>query len=350
MVVLLHNLLVVIIVLFTMQLIATLCVIGLILTQFYVTIKVEYFGHHEPWAYLRQSDRVTSSTVTIFRVSLLFLQAIQLILHFHLFHLCYYLFIATLVCWFFPYLRKPSPYLPHCYHGGRRFWVDPLVTTSAVYMAAGIVALWNAQYPIAYLCVLTTIGSISYHRHREGQFFNFDNIFACTHFLIYGYSFYDSYDQNFYYFLLGVFGFPIPIYFLNQCGDPADIVFLRENNNVTVTANDYSSKHRADGIDQSAFTIDRNTMDCYSFLRDRHPHPIIRYSRKTYELLHLCWHFTSGMGPFIAMLYFAHYETPTMMDLSHLGIHDKEVLPIVGLTISLSLNLIANYFAAAPLH
>lgn len=314
-----------------MEEVATICCCGLVLTQFYITVKVEYYEHHEPWAYLRLRERVLSSNVTIFRVILLFLQAMQLIMRFHLYHLCFYVVVSTLACLFFPYLRKPSPYLPNCYHGGKRLWYDPLITTSAVYMAAGTVAWWHGEYPIAFLCAMTTMGSICYHKHREGQFFNFDNIFACTHFLIYGYSFYDSYDTNFYYFLLGVFGFPIPIYFLKQCGDPADIIYLRKPS-------------------EEDFSVYNEPSMSYSLLREKHPHPVVRYSRKTYELLHLCWHFTSGIGPFIAMLYFAHYKTPVMVDLSSFGVRDQEVLPVVGLLVSLTLNVIANYCAAAPLH
>lgn len=308
-----------------MEFVASLCFFGLLITQLYVTIKVEYLGKHEPWAYLQLRNSIFSSSVTLFRVGLLLLQAIQLMLRFHLFHLSYYLMITTAVCLFFPYLRKPSPFLPNCYHGGERFWLDPLVTTSTVYMASGLVAIWNNEFPIAFLCLITTVGSMCYHRHREGQFFNFDNIFACSHFLIYGYSFVDSYHRNFLYFLLGVFGFPIPIYFLKQCGDPADIIYITQG-------------------------VNEEIVDNFSFLRGRYPNSIVRYSRKSYEFLHLCWHCTSAIGPLIAMLYFAHYETPPILNLSHLGIGNKEVLPLLGLFVSLLLNIIANYFSAAPLH
>jgi hypothetical protein len=217
--------------------------------------------------------------------------AVALIAWYELHELIFHVVIAAFISFFFPYLRKPSKYISYCVNGlCERYWDDKLIYTSLVYAVGGGVALYHEQYVLAFVSTITSIGSILYHRHREGQFFNFDNIFATSHVVMFLYAIYDAYENHWEFFLLSAGGLPIAAFLLVYCGDPAD-----------VTKNEV---------------------------------PIVRYSRKIYDDYHTLWHLASGFGPMLVSFYFEG--------------KDLDMIVYIGVCISFTINITANYVAAVP--
>ena len=142
--------------------------------------------------------------------------------------------------------------------GETRKWGDVLVTSSLLYGATFFYAIYTDQPIMAFLCVMTSSGSILYHRHRESMYFNLDNIFAMGQLLIYGWSLFLAFTNDnevSEYLLIGVIGIPVAIFLLVYCGMPAEISW-------------------------------NESKGC-----------CIRSSSSIYDFVHSIWHIVSGLGP-----------------------------------------------------
>lgn len=325
------------------------CIWGLLFTMLRSAAVAEYHANYHPEDYVSRRHHLTLSSSLCGRILMLLVPTLALVYLFDCYWTLYYVVIAALVSVFFPYLRKSSPYMPHCMDCKRDWW-DKLIYSSLIYLVAAIVAAYNRQYPLSFVCAVNCLGSSLYHRNREGQFFNLDNIFATSQFLVYGYSAYDSYHTNFYYFLLGAFGFPLPMFFLIACGDPADIVYedrpegsLNDNMHSEVTTTSIVTETTRSM--SASGKIKTNTI---TYVSSSVTQRILRSSRELYDNYHTMWHVFSGLGPILASIYFAYYQTPPILDLKGYGIDDNEVLPMLGLLMSLSINIAANYCSAVP--
>jgi len=235
---------------------------------------------------------IWSSKKTIQTTGILLSSAAGIIYWYEVYTLIFYVLIAAGISLFFPYLKKPSRYIAYCLNGQcDRVWSDKLIYTSLVYLLGTIAALYHAQFALAFVSTITSIGSILYHKHREGQFFNFDNVFATSHVMMFGYAVFDAWQNNEWtFFTFTVCAAPIAVFLLIYCGDPAEVT--------------------------------KDTV------------PIVRYSRKLYDDYHTLWHFASGFGPVLVSFYFVGQEFNTLI--------------YVSVAISLFINLSANYCAAVP--
>lgn len=225
-----------------------------------------------------------------------------LIQWFDLFEFSFMVTIAFLISIFQPHLSKTSKYnfvvrTPILH----RDWDHHLITTSLVYSLSSVLGVYHGQYNVALLCLITTTGSILYHRNRESRYFNFDNIFATSLLVLYGYSVHSSYYHNEAYFLLGMMGLPVALFLIAYCGMPADI------------------------------TIDKLSQCC------------LRTDRPMYNTVHTLWHLASGVGPLLAVWYFRHLEVR--------GIHDPYIqqLPLWGVVGGTMLNAVGGYAGIMPL-
>ena len=59
-----------------------------------------------------------------------------------------------------------------------------MITTSLVYFLPSLYGLAVSEWHMAFLCAITCVGSSLYHRTRESAYFNLDNIFVPTSFLL----------------------------------------------------------------------------------------------------------------------------------------------------------------------
>jgi hypothetical protein len=219
----------------------------------------------------------------------------------------FYQIIMSLIVVFLPYLIKSSKFINCCYQkNAYRPLQDKLIYTSLIYAVAAVTSFVHyGYYEYAFLCTITTIGSILYHYYRETRFFNFDNIFATIHFFVYFFTLFHSWEKLFNYFLLGVVCGPLAIFALVYCGSPSEIV--EDNDTSTIT---------------------------------------VRYSRKIYDDWHTVWHLTSGFGPVLASYYFYYHYDNDFMGESRTAIF---LVSVLALVLSLSINLVANYAEVVPL-
>lgn len=212
----------------------------------------------------------------------------------------FYLSIISLTCLFSPYLIKSSRYRSSSIGTIYRSWNDKLILTSLVYTSAGCYALYKLQLEFAFLCGVTSIGSILYHYNRESRFFNMDNIFATSLLVVFLYSLFLSYYQNEVYFQIGIPGIFTALFLFQYCGDPALI------------------------------TLDKLNC-CY------------RSELPIYNLYHTLWHIASGVGPFMSIYFF-----DTIPD-SYLKHHDRYVLLYtLALLFGVFVNTLGNYFKVIP--
>ncbi|CAM9879980.1 unnamed protein product, partial [Choristocarpus tenellus] len=137
----------------------------------------------------------------------------------------------------------------------RRPLSDMLVWTSFVYGVSSLYGFFVGQYTLGFVQAGVTIGSTLFHLNRETKFFNLDNIFATSLFLIMGWGLYLSLQNRIWWFVGVVGGFsPVAMSFILRCGMPGLIC-----------------KH-----------------DC--------GHRMYRKSNPQYEFLHMLWHVSSGIG------------------------------------------------------
>jgi len=237
------------------------------------------------------SNNVFSSTKAIQNSCVLLACSGMLIFWYELYFLIFYYVIAAGISLFFPYLKKPSKYVLYCANGiCERFWGDKLIWTSLVYLLGAFAGLYHSQYELAVVSAITALGSVLYHRHREGQFFNFDNIFATSHVMMFGYAIIDAWENNPSFFTFSLVAAPIAVFLLVYCGDPAEV---------------------------SKTTV-----------------PIIRNSRQLYDDYHTLWHLASGFGPVLVSFYFEG--------------HDLSRLIQASVAISCFMNITANLCAVVP--
>ena len=116
---------------------------------------------------------------------------------------------------------------------------------------------------MAFLCLITCMGSTIYHRNREAVYFNIDNVFATSLLVAYCWSLYLSYGIYEGYFAFGLIGIPVAIFLLAYCGMPAEI------------------------------SIMKGSVCC------------IRSDRPLYNAVHAVWHLASGCGPILSVWLFS---------------------------------------------
>jgi hypothetical protein len=244
-----------------------------------------------------------------------------------------YLIIIACACCFYPYLRKPSPYLYNSFDGlCVRCWDHKLVTTSYVYLAGFVYTMYLGYYQLAALCLITTLGSVLYHRNREGKYFNLDNIFATSHAFIFAYTWYHSWSHDSQYFYMSSIAIPFALFPLIYCGDPA---IVKE--------------------------------DCPAFRLPKDSKKYIRRSLDKYDEWHVYWHFVSALGPILTAYYFTihHILQPyyclkndwnlldiflnnTMYDHYTSSVQQECIIVFLAVCISACLNIFLNILGAVP--
>ena len=121
------------------------------------------------------SPFVSENAIT--HINILGCYSLILILYFDLSIFLLPCFVCIPTALFLPYLRKASPYYTFTTNGMIREWSDKLIVTSGIYLISAIIAFFYGFYQLSFLCMCTSIGSASYHRFKEGKFFNFDSIY-----------------------------------------------------------------------------------------------------------------------------------------------------------------------------
>ena len=267
-----------------------------------------FLQDNSEWQQLLQQPQISREQTTIKewpRVLVYSIVFIAIELYYHATSLVFYTVICSYILIFFPYLMKSTRYVLCCMED-RRCHRDKLMYTSYVYFISSVVAfLWFQDYEYAFLCLITTIGSIIYHYFREARFFNFDNIFATVHFVVYSITLTDSYTSWDEYFLAGMVSFPIALFSLVYCGTPATI-------------------------------------------SESSPTAVQRESRQIYDDWHMIWHLTSGVGPLLSLYYLhCHFQPRSFYDGQI--VFDRFLVYCSSVTISMLFNLIANILHVIPL-
>lgn len=228
--------------------------------------------------------------------------------------------LAHIILWLFPYLSRKSR-LSELYQPAlsRRKWTDKLITTSYIYLIAGLCAFCLGDINVGTLCSITCIGSCLYHRNREVRFFNLDNIFATSLLAVFCYALMSAYYLCEVFFLTGVLGAPIAAFLLVYCGMPADV------------------------------TIDNSGLCC------------TRKGRPIYDIIHTLWHIVSGLGPIVAVFYFYALRTkqfrflliPSSAELTTTQLAWAEVdpvwMPASALCVGVIINVAGNLAGIMPL-
>lgn len=260
--------------------------------------------------------------------------------HFQEHRLGFVITLVTLLILFYPYLRKTSPYIYQTAEGVCiRCMDDTLIVTSYLYLLGCVSNLYFGYYHCAFLCLLTCMGSVLYHRHREGKFFNLDNIFATSHVFLFAYTWHHAWQHDGSYFLLGSASLPLAIFLLVYCGDPAEI--LRDKSLIILT----------DALHHS------NSSKSPSHRALLHPSKQpLRQSRALYERVHAYWHGVSALGPVLVSYYLHHHALLTasvsassVLSSALSSAMQQELQLVVGaLLASLVVNILANIAGAVP--
>ena len=205
---------------------------------------------------------------------------------------------------------------------------DLLVITSLIYAIAGAFAYYMEEYVFSVLCMITWVSSSLYHYYGEQLFFNFDNIFATSLLIIYGWSFYSSVVHHVLptYAACGILGLPLSLYFLAASGMPGEIQILRQS------------------------------LTC------------LRCQPEKYSLLHSVWHIVGGLGLLLPSWFFHSYRKA--VEPTHGCAHTNlffsgplttgsfcyldeslyfPVIPTIALFVSLLINLLGNALNIMPL-
>lgn len=235
--------------------------------------------------------------------------------HFHLYGHNFVIAISYLISAFFPYMIKPSKHR-RSYEGHEmRNWNDRLITTSSAYIMCAAFAVWYGQFEIGVICFVTYIGSSLYHRHREMEYFNLDNIFATSLLMVFNYGLISSYHTHEIYFTLAAIGLPTAVFLIVYCGMPADI-----------------RKKGTSGSD---------LLCC------------IRTGRELYDTVHTLWHLASSVGPAMAVWYFDYVQNsdPSLHTSEWSRIDDFIIknLPVIALSIAVTMNIMGNIHGIVPL-
>jgi len=295
--------------------------------------------HHDRYNLIKRGS--LSCTDNIIRLYLLLIfmlsYSILLICWFELHEdFLFYSVITFLSMFFLRYLQKESKYKRYFLTNCNRLWIDKLVITSTVYALASVYALVSNQNQFSLMCLMTSIGSTLYHLSSETMYFNLDNIFATSLFLVFLYTLVSSYYHHEMYFHLGMVGLPVSLFLLVHCGMPADIVI------------NYCSE-------------DSNRIKYCT-----------RTNRHHYELLHNVWHLASCVGPFMTIWYMNYIETQILVNeddvdegfaaynadsdqvtFTSIGsmVHTTDIfkyLHYISILISILINVICNYVGIMP--
>lgn len=266
---------------------------------------------------LKAANTVVSDDDLVNTTAPLMIAALTTILWFRLYNMLFYFIVISSICMFFPYMQKCSQYYPYCSGGVfYRSWHHHFMTSSLIYIGGGVAAIIGKFQYITFLCFMTVIGSLLYHRHREGQFFNVDNIFATSKLVLCLYAMTHSIDNWPEYAILGVVSCPLVAFLFVICGDPSELVSIPSSD-------------------------DPNVMCC------------VRNERTAYQTYHSIWHVFSGMGPILAVIYFHFYpfEQGKHSYLEHMKpyISEEECLLIWCLGIATAGNIALNWVSIAPL-
>ena len=255
---------------------------------------------------LKPRDAATVLSVGMYCLSLVYL--------FRLTDCLFYVGIVFMGCLFSPHLSKTSKYYKIVRSPGilPRDWSDRLVTTSLVYFVSFVLGVWYGFYKFAFLCLITTVGSSIYHRHRESKYFNLDNVFASSLMVFFVHSLVSSYTHNETYFLLGMLGLPVAVFLLVYCGMPSDVIPM--------------------STDKSTDKLSQTSYFC-----------CLRTDRPLYNFVHVLWHLASGVGPIISMWYFNSLQVR--------GITDPyiNILPELGVLCGVLVNLCGCSAGVMPL-
>lgn len=219
-------------------------------------------------------------------------------------HFSYIVWAATLSCLFYPYLRKPSSFILYCQGNNFcRAWKEKLIISSSFYMLGFAFYAALGYYQLATTCLITTAASMLYHRHREGKFFNLDNVFAANHMFVFAYTWYHAVSNDSVYFGCGMVGLPLSIFFLQHCGDPAIIEKVGD----------------------------------VSF---------VRCSSGVYDEWHTYWHVVSALGPCMSAYYLHKHNLLGDGDTDR--IQNESLLLIYVTCISVLMNVLANLAKIVP--
>ncbi|RYY88843.1 hypothetical protein EON63_01710, partial [archaeon] len=196
--------------------------------------RIEFFASDHPRVlskadvlHLTQASQHHSLLVDaelLTRVAPLLYMTLAMIFWFNVKHMLVPFLVILALIVFFPHMQKPSKFYPYCSHQVYyRNWKHMLMYTSLLYSTGCFSSMYCGYYYICFLCAMTTFGSLLYHRHREGQFFNFDNVFATTKLLIFLYTMVHAVDNEVLYSVAALLSLPVIAFIFIYCGDPANI-------------------------------------------------------------------------------------------------------------------------------
>uniref|UniRef100_A0A7S3HNL6 Uncharacterized protein n=1 Tax=Spumella elongata TaxID=89044 RepID=A0A7S3HNL6_9STRA len=261
------------------------------------------------------ASRKTVLSPRIIPVTIIVAFCLKIRNHFHLHGHNFLVLVSYMISAFFPYLRKPSKHRRSFVGSVDRNWNDQLMTTSSSYLLSAVFAFSYGQFEIALICFITYIGSSLYHRHREMEFFNLDNIFATSLLFTCVYTLVSSYFTHEIYFIIGLMGLPTAMFLIVYCGMPADIRFK---------------------------DIPGLEVVC-----------CVRTGRELYDTVHALWHLASSVGPCMAVWYFHfkanEYDKTDMSDLNKLDDQIISRLPYLALSLSIFANIAGNIDGIMPL-
>lgn len=208
----------------------------------------------------------------------------------------------------FDYLSKSSKYRKYITSKDKllyRSWNDITIITSFVYIIPVMFCIQLHEYILASLSLFTFIGSLLYHRHREMCYFNFDNIFATSQFIMITWClilmyFDDNYKIIFY---IGAIGLFLAAYLLYSCGMPGIV------------------------------TIQKNKSNTISYQRE---------SSNIYANIHSLWHFISFLGPIISSWYYSSSNIRVIYGINNF-------IPLLSLGIAIIINIFGNSIGIMPL-
>ena len=256
--------------------------------------------------------------------------------------------ITLIVCLMAPYFSRPSKYMrtstskwalcfcqpwtvvlpPETGHntcewrfeGHLRQWMDPLVTSSYLYIITGAtIALLTKEAWLGCLSACAGIASTLYHRSREGSFFNIDATFATSMLVCVLWSVRIAIMIEDYVYVLVVFlGLIFAYRLLKDCGTPNDV---RPRKMGSESMKDYVRSSRIGPLG--------------------------------YDAIHVFWHTFSAAGPAVAALLF-HNDMPEgmhgPMGGGYVPYTDDTVpiIPAVGLLVGFAFSLAGNLAGGLP--
>ena len=172
-------------------------------------------------------------------------------------------------------LQTPSPIHTSCewrFKGFVRTVSDPLLVSSLTYVITGLfIALALEETWVGGLEVCAGLGSLIYHRSREGAYLNIDTTFAASLLITTIWSWFLALvHDDFIYAGVLTAGFSVGYFLLIACGAPSEA---------------HPGKEPGDYLRRS------------------------RHKPHEYEIYHVFWHLVSAVGPLLAALFYK-YDLP----------------------------------------